>query len=57
MVEPDVVRVLRGLTEGEVLPALRRLIFGELDWSGSVRETMEPFLTARELSGRPVCLE
>jgi len=59
-VVPAVARVLRGLPErmaAEVLPALRSLILGEPDWIGSLREAIEPFPTARELSGRPVSLD
>jgi hypothetical protein len=51
---PAVARVLRGPPEGmatEVLPALCRLTFGKPDWTGSLREAIEPFPTARELSG------
>lgn len=58
-VVPAVVDVLRGLPEGmaaEVLPALRTLILREPDWIGSLREAIEPFPTAHELSGRPVSL-
>jgi hypothetical protein len=56
---PAVARVLRRLPEGmaaEVLPALRFLDLEEPDLIGSLRETIEPFLTARELAGRPVSL-
>jgi F-box-like len=58
-VVPAVARVLRGVPEeraAEVLPALRRLTLGGPDWTGSLREAIEPFPTARQLSGSPVFL-
>jgi hypothetical protein len=38
----------------EVLPALRELIIREQDVPEPVRAALNPFLTARQLSGHPV---
>ena len=38
----------------EVLPGLRSLFVTDWDPSGSVREAIEPFITARQLFNQPV---
>jgi hypothetical protein len=54
-----VARVLREVTERrmiEVLPVLRNLVFENPGLSRSIREVIQVFLDARQLSGRPVAL-
>jgi hypothetical protein len=47
---------LTGERVTEVLPALDNLFFGGLETSGFVEETIESFVTMRQLSGHPVSL-
>ena len=57
---PLVAHALQGL-DGErasgVLPALQSLFLGGLGQYGSVEDVIEPFITARRLSNRPVVVE
>ena len=58
--EPLVASALRELTGErtmEVLPALEHLLLDELRPSGSARDDMEPFIAARQLSGRPIVVK
>jgi hypothetical protein len=58
--EPLVGAALRELTGGrtmEVLPSLQSLSLDELGPSGSARDAMEPFVAARQLSGRPIVVQ
>ena len=48
---------LTGVRVMEVLPALRNLFVTNLEPSGSVRQTIEPFITARRLSNQPVTVQ
>jgi hypothetical protein len=48
------LRELTGVRVMEVLPALHSLFVTDPDPSGSVRQAIEPFITARQLSNRPV---
>jgi hypothetical protein len=48
---------LTGESVMEVLPALRSLVVTDPDPSGSVRQVLEPFITARQLSNQPVTVE
>ena len=47
---------LTGVRVMEVLPALRSLFLTGPDPSGSVRQAIEPFITARQLSNQPVAV-
>ena len=58
--EPLVASALRELTGGrtmEVLPALENILLAEHEASGSAQDDMEPFLAARQLSGRPIVVK
>ena len=58
--EPLVTAALRELTGErtmEVLPELENLSLDELKPSGSARDAMESFITARELLDRPVVVQ
>jgi len=58
--EPLVAAALGELTEErtmEVLPALENIFLDELGPSGSVRDAMESFSAARQLSDRPVVVQ
>jgi hypothetical protein len=48
---------LTGESVMEVLPALRSLVLTDPDPFGSVRQVLEPFITARQLSNQPVTVE
>lgn len=41
----------------EVLPALENILLDELGPSGSTQDDIEPFLAARQLSGRPIVVK
>ena len=47
---------LTGVRVMEVLPALRSLFVTDSDPSGSVRQAIQPFITARHLSNQPVAV-
>ncbi|KAI9433236.1 hypothetical protein F5148DRAFT_1154927 [Russula earlei] len=57
------IRVWQALEElamekvAEVLPTLQTRFFKELQPSGPVHETIEKFVTARRLSGRPIAVD
>ena len=58
--EPLVASALRELTGErmmEVLPALENILLDELGPSGSTQDDIEPFLAARQLSGRPIVVK
>jgi hypothetical protein len=47
---------LFGESATEVLPSLRHLFLGRSAESGSIQEAIQPFISARQLSGQPVAV-
>ena len=58
-IAPHIIRMLRNLageSTTELLPALQRIFVQDCQQFEALRESMEPFISARQLSGHPVAV-